>query len=515
MTDEIKKFKGIFEGLESAYGQTVKTDQFDDRGKHKTKSFTVSKPPIDSLWKDHLKGKDPALGIVPINKENKCKWGCIDVDEYPLDHIKIIKKLKQKGVDSTIVFRSKSGGAHIFLFTKNFIPAITMREKLKTIAAALGYSKSEIFPKQDYIRVDRGDTGSFLNLPYHGNGSTVRYAFDDEGKSLTLEEFYNFYNKKVLTEEKFSEIKVKNAEDKNDDFKGMPPCLVTLLTEGVGKGSRNDCMYNVGVYLKKRYTENDEWKKHMHLYNEKYMSPSLESHEMDRSIESVGKKDYQYKCNQAPIEAHCDAKLCVKREFGVGDNVPAPEIKDLKRYMSDPPVYFVNIDGKTVEVDSATLHDPEKFSIACMDQIGMPMMPISKSIWRRLLIKLFSGLEEVAAPESTKLVTQLKDLVTDFISKVPGKEMKDIKRGISYTDENNTTYFKLTSFWNYLIKSRSWQEKTYPKNKTVRLLQQIFRAEEGFPKVDGKTIRCIIIKKVDLESITPTQHEVKKEPWQR
>ena len=93
--------------------------------------------------------------------------------------------------------------------------------------------------------------------------------------------------------------------------------------------------------------------------------------------------------------------------------------------------------------------------------------------------------------------------------------MKDIKRGISYTDENNTTYFKLTSFWNYLIKSRSWQEKTYPKNKTVRLLQQIFRAEEGFPKVDGKTIRCIIIKKVDLESITPTQHEVKKEPWQR
>ena len=189
MTEEVKKFKGIFEGLESAYGQTVKTDQFDERGKHKTKSFTVSKPPIDSLWKDHLNGKDPALGIVPINKENKCKWGCIDVDEYPLDHIKIIKKLKQKGVDSTIVFRSKSGGAHIFLFTKNFIPAITMREKLKTIAAALGYSKSEIFPKQDYIRVDRGDTGSFLNLPYHGNGSTGRYAFDDEGKSLTLDEF--------------------------------------------------------------------------------------------------------------------------------------------------------------------------------------------------------------------------------------------------------------------------------------------------------------------------------------
>ena len=38
-----------------------------------------------------------------------------------------------------------------------------MREKLKMIASAMGHAKAEIFPKQDYIRVDRGDTGSFLN----------------------------------------------------------------------------------------------------------------------------------------------------------------------------------------------------------------------------------------------------------------------------------------------------------------------------------------------------------------
>ena len=41
MTDKVKIFKNIFEGLESAYGQTVKTDQFDERGKHKTKSFII------------------------------------------------------------------------------------------------------------------------------------------------------------------------------------------------------------------------------------------------------------------------------------------------------------------------------------------------------------------------------------------------------------------------------------------------------------------------------------------
>ena len=95
MTDKVKIFKNIFEGLDSAYGQTVKTDQFDERGKHKTKSYTVNKKPLIKLWEDHLKGTDPGLGIVPINRENKCKWGCIDIDSYAgFDHKKLINKIK-------------------------------------------------------------------------------------------------------------------------------------------------------------------------------------------------------------------------------------------------------------------------------------------------------------------------------------------------------------------------------------------------------------------------------------
>jgi len=125
---ELEKFINIFEGLNSAYGQTVKTDQFSEKGKHKTKSFTISNPVTKKLWEEHLKGSDPGLGIVPINKENKCKWGCIDIDTYPFDHKKFIIKLKEKNVPM-IVCRSKSGGAHAFLFTKQFVPAAVMRAK--------------------------------------------------------------------------------------------------------------------------------------------------------------------------------------------------------------------------------------------------------------------------------------------------------------------------------------------------------------------------------------------------
>ena len=78
----MKAFKEIFEGLNSAYGQTVLSDVYSENGKQKTKSFTVKKPVTDELWENHLKGKEPGIGIVPINENNKCRWGCIDIDEY-------------------------------------------------------------------------------------------------------------------------------------------------------------------------------------------------------------------------------------------------------------------------------------------------------------------------------------------------------------------------------------------------------------------------------------------------
>ena len=65
-----------------------------------------------------------------------------------------------------VVFRSKSGGAHVFIFVKEFVSAKLMRIKLKAIAELLGYHSSEIFPKQDEVLVKEGHLGSFLNLPY-------------------------------------------------------------------------------------------------------------------------------------------------------------------------------------------------------------------------------------------------------------------------------------------------------------------------------------------------------------
>ena len=512
MMKELEKFKKIFEGLDSAYGITKKSDQFDERGKNKTESFTIHKAPIDQNWKDHLEGKYPGLAIIPINKENKCKWGCIDIDKYPFDHKTFIKKLSDKKI-KMIVFRSKSGGAHAFLFSKTFIPAIIMRAKLKMVASAMGYAKSEIYPKQDYIRVDRGDTGSFLNLPYHSNQRTVRYAFNSKGIGMDLNEFFDFYDSMSMTEEEIKNLVVEDEKEKINYFKGMPPCLVSLLTDGVPNGQRNNCMYNVGVYLKKRYPEKDEWHSHMFTYNTQFMQPPLDTPEINTLIESVTSKEYHYKCKDEPINSFCNAKKCMTREFGIGDDAPVPEMSEIRKYDSDPPIYFVSIGGDSVEVDDATLHDPDKFSLACMNQMGKPMMPVPKHSWRKLLIKLFDNLKIVPAPSSSKIDVQLTEILADYINKTPGKELKDVMRGIAFTDKGGTSYFKFKNFWRFLLRTKSWPDKTYPKQKTLRLMQGLFGVEEIWKKIPKNT-RVMSMKTIKLERPNVRINAKEKEPWE-
>ena len=186
------KFKSIFSGLEIAYGQ-YQSGERGDNGKQKGKAFIVRGQVTDELWSNHLAGKGPALGIIPITQNNDCRWGCIDIDEYNFDHTSLIKSIRSHKLP-LIVCRSKSGGAHVFLFTKENIPASLMQSKLKQMAIILGYEGSEIFPKQTEILVERGDTGNFLNLPYYNEMKGLRYAINDNGAGCTLEEFYKLYD---------------------------------------------------------------------------------------------------------------------------------------------------------------------------------------------------------------------------------------------------------------------------------------------------------------------------------
>ena len=121
--------------------------------------------------------------------------------------------------------RSKSGGAHVFLFTNEFVPAVLFRNKLKEMAAKLGYANAEIFPKQNKVDMQKGGTGSFLNLPYHNVKMTMRYGVKDDGSAMSINEFFEAHGK-VKLENQLSKLSIKEEKVLDNLLKGAPPCLV-------------------------------------------------------------------------------------------------------------------------------------------------------------------------------------------------------------------------------------------------------------------------------------------------
>ena len=483
----MKAFKEIFEGLNSAYGQYIPSTVHSSNGKQKGRPFTVKKPVIDVLWENHLKGKEPALGIIPINEKNLCRWGCIDIDQYDFNHKKFIKKIKQKKLP-LVVCRSKSGGAHVFLFVSEWIEAAAMREKLKVMAAALGYSECEIFPKQEYLLIERGDTGSFLNLPYHGGDNTTRYAFKDDGDAANLKEFIELHSKYKLTKEKFENLTIESEKEQN--IKDGPPCLQTLCREGFPEGTRNNGLYNIGVYLKK--ANPDTWQTDLATYNTKFMKPPLSPQQVMTTISSLNKKDYQYKCKDQPICNYCDSLTCQTRKFGIGNGTLMPDISNLRKFTSDPPRWFVNVGGETVDVKTNELRTFDLFDEACMDQISIKLPNVSKPIWGKVISNLMKAVEEIEAPETLKYKKQLEEHLENFTTdRAAGKQKTDINRGVSWTDEGKT-YFKFKDFWKYLQNTRTWDME---RNKTLTKIGEYFDANiKDQISIAGKDVKVVSLK---------------------
>ena len=225
--DIVDRFAAAFEGSDAAHGQTT-IGQERRNGKTEAKSFIVKQPLTKELIAQHING-EKGVGSIPINDKNMCKFGVLDIDKYPIDHAEIAVKCKKLKIPF-VVCRSKSGGAHLYLFTKDWIRAVDMRDCLTEFSAVLGFSGCEVFPKQDQILADRGDVGNFINLPYFDSANTVRYAFGDKGEELELEDFLKAIEKKRTTLDALNELKF---ETKSDEFDGLIPCIKNLVLMGI------------------------------------------------------------------------------------------------------------------------------------------------------------------------------------------------------------------------------------------------------------------------------------------
>ena len=199
-------------------------------GKKQGTAKVIREPTTVEMWQEHLKG-GTGVGIIPIRSDNTCQWGAIDIDKYDIDHKKLVVTLRKNSIPA-VVGRTKSGGAHVWIFLTEPIEAEEMQRRMTELSASLGHSGSEIFPKQTTILLDRGDTGNFLNMPYHNSNRSTRYAFDDDGSALETEQFLAYAQQFVITPAEFRKLTM-NCGVQQDLLEQGPPCLQHLCKEKI------------------------------------------------------------------------------------------------------------------------------------------------------------------------------------------------------------------------------------------------------------------------------------------
>lgn len=255
-----ERFAALFRGYTRRYGDFEITGA-NAKGKKTGKVSTVDAQITPDHYARHVTG-DRGIGVIPLcDDDASVHFAAIDLDEYPgsekfkvhrndgeMDDAykeRVAKEHRDWADDICIQVRnepilptwSKSGGLHLWLFSKEGVPARVTIDYLKNIAHQIGFADSEIFPKQS-MRYSKEDTGNWINMPFFGETRTGRMVrqtdtgFDvDEielDRFLDVAEQYAGETTTAFLEE-YNEKAVSDTGAPTEMWYDGPPCLQRLI----------------------------------------------------------------------------------------------------------------------------------------------------------------------------------------------------------------------------------------------------------------------------------------------
>ena len=438
------KFMSVFSGLERAYGiyeivgtkHTAKGLKKDGRGR------TLQEPLSLVRWQQHLDG-EVSLGVIPLKDDETCQWGCIDVDEYPVDMKSLQQLIKQMQLP-LVPCMTKSGGVHLFLFTEEPIEAIKLRDKLEEIAAAMGRTKDEIFPKQYQWskQVEQHkQTGNWLNMPYFGGEDTTRYAMNGNGEALTPNQFIRLANERAISEQQLDQLKPVKKNNKHGEvpkesfWDQSPPCLVHMKLNGIPEGTRNNALFSYGVFFKKVYPESEKWREKLQEVNKTACKKPLSHAELNTLMNSLEKSDYRYKCTTPPLVNHCQSGVCVTRRYGIDASEREVKLSGLRKYLTDPPLWHLDIEGQTLVLETRQLHNFSLYQQRCMEVLNQCPPDIKKRDWVARLNALLQNVQEIEVPPDMTKAGLLKDAIMEFCKNTESSARIAVLAGAVYRSE--------------------------------------------------------------------------------
>lgn len=468
----LKEFASLFRGSKLAHGVWQK-----DNGHMSTELSTAT----EEHFRKHLIG-ELGLGIVPVDESGVCYFGAIDVDIDTIDHKELYARVISRNLPLSVC-RSKSGGAHLYVFFKEAYSSGTVQTLLKKWASLLGFpSKTEIFPKQ--TKSTSNNIGNWINLPYFNAPNTVRYCVDSTG-SLELEDFLNqikFYSGKEKIDEQLSNDLVQ--------IDAMPPCLRILTKEGLPSGTRNVGLFSYGVFYRK--SSPNGWADKLRHHNQNFVSPPLGSREVEALIKSLENRQYQYKCDEEPLCSNCDRKTCLTLPFGIGNkpwedenNFDEITVGNLRKILTDPPTYILEVNSKDIHLSSDEFRDHSKLRKRVFELQDQIIRPIKQQQWEQKLKTLLSLKTDIEAPDDASMFGSISNKIDDFLSlSNRSKGREDLLRGMPII-ESDQILFQV----DYLQRYLSSQKVIIPNSDLFSILYRR-KCHHSMIVIKGKTVRA-------------------------
>lgn len=464
-----KNSKSAVERLAALFvSNTRSSGRYDPK---RDRAYTEPQGLMPADWQGHLDGKT-GVGAVPICDDDTALWGAIDIDNHgddlDLPIGDVAAKIDQLKIPA-IACRSKSGGIHVYAFFEKPQSASRVRALLTGWAGALGYGGSEIFPKQGKLtntKEGKRTLGNWINFPYFKADGTLRYAILD-GKVASLDQFLD---KAETTKVKESQMRSAAGAEHGD----APPCIQHMYQHGVPQGHRNEALYNVVVYWRKRAPEQID--QHSIEANNTIFQKPLTRQEALRTVASASRADMQYRCHEEPIRSLCKRDECLNRKFGVtpadveklnADNLPA--FTNLVKYISEPVRWEVDVDGVKIVLKTEQLLEWRYLREKIAERLTRVVPLIKNSEWERVLSPLMKEARIVETPDDASISGVVRDRLREFAAKTDllnkgqnSEDRKALLRGlpiVAEVDGDRCVVFRGQDFINYLKRTKSEELK--------------------------------------------------------
>jgi hypothetical protein len=518
-----KRFIEAFKGLERAFGKADLTKLSIDPSTGKAKPvYGWSHHPIkEQDYLDHLNGRQ-SIGIQPCDDNGMAQFGAIDIDDkqhsysnFPYKkYLDIIAEHKLP----LVPVKSKSGGLHLYLFVKEKIRAVAIRNFLEGLLLTLKLPNNiEIYPKQTELGKDaegKWNMGQYINLPYYKK--TERVGFNLDGTTFTFDQFVDVIDANTYSADELEEFTLEHTRSLlnggGEEFNDGPPCLQILTKEPLTDG-RDRFLYNYMVMAKKKYPDN--WEDMVIAAPGKYFKKDANGvldwseDKTKKKLKSWVRETKGHTCNEDPIQPVCMKAECRKRAFGyLSDKKKVfPALSGLQKITYPEPQYTFNVtlaDGQTTkEVRAKNIKQIiELDNIRAIIGAAADKIPpkIKQDEFQNILDNLFPPKLTTPPPKGTTPDELLEEYLLTYLNGPKAQTHASFKTGAVLIEDSHA-YFVYASFFNTL-KNKEWKENRMVTGEMMKkLFEADFNNQKRFPGKDNNDeyFKPINVVKISLD----------------